>query len=187
MSRRVVILETSDVIASGIADVLAYSAHFKLIGTVPDTDTLEHRLPLDRPEIVIVGNPDAVDMTSLRSIVGSDVALVALVYRYVSQQQLRRFNAVIDVADSRGDIIETLISTETSSGDNSGEDNNFELSKRETAVLIHVAKGMTNKEIADTLNLSVHTVISHRKNIMHKTGIKSVAGLTLYAVMNNLI
>ncbi|MDY6258685.1 MAG: LuxR C-terminal-related transcriptional regulator, partial [Bacteroidales bacterium] len=64
---------------------------------------------------------------------------------------------------------------------------NYDLTKRETAVLIEVARGLTNKEIAEKMNVSVHTVISHRKNIMHKTGIKSVAGLTVYAMLNNLI
>ena len=63
----------------------------------------------------------------------------------------------------------------------------YELTKRETAVLVQLAQGKTNKEIADALNVSVHTVISHRKNITHKTGIKSVAGLTVYAMLNNLI
>jgi DNA-binding CsgD family transcriptional regulator len=50
-----------------------------------------------------------------------------------------------------------------------------------------VARGKQNKEIADELNISPHTVISHRKNIVAKTGIKSVAGLTVYALMNGLI
>ena len=54
-------------------------------------------------------------------------------------------------------------------------------------VLVLVAKGMANKEIADRLNISIHTVMSHRKNIAHKTGIKSVAGLTVYALLNNLL
>lgn len=62
-----------------------------------------------------------------------------------------------------------------------------ELSDRERDVLILVAKGLTNKEIASELNISPHTVISHRKNIVHKTGIRSVAGLTVYAVLNKLI
>ena len=62
-----------------------------------------------------------------------------------------------------------------------------ELSKRETDVLIAIAKGMMNKEIADQMNLSVHTVISHRKNITRKTGIKSVSGITVYALLNNFI
>ena len=50
-----------------------------------------------------------------------------------------------------------------------------------------MARGRTNKEIADEYNISVHTVISHRKNITRKTGIKSVAGLTVYALLNNMI
>ena len=46
---------------------------------------------------------------------------------------------------------------------------------------------MLNKEIADLYNISIHTVITHRKNITRKTGIKTVAGLTVYALLNNLI
>lgn len=61
------------------------------------------------------------------------------------------------------------------------------LTEREKEILVSVAKGMLNKEIADQYNLSIHTVISHRKNITRKTGIKSVAGLTVYALLNNLI
>ena len=62
-----------------------------------------------------------------------------------------------------------------------------ELSAREKEILVCVAKGMQNKEIADTCNISVYTVITHRKNITRKTGIKTVAGLTVYALLNNLI
>ena len=64
---------------------------------------------------------------------------------------------------------------------------NHELTKRETAVLIEVARGLSNKEIAARLNVSIFTVTTHRKNIVRKTGIKSVAGLTVYALLNNLI
>ena len=48
-------------------------------------------------------------------------------------------------------------------------------------------RGMANKEIAEELNISITTVISHRKNIMEKLNIKSVSGLTIYAVMNGYI
>jgi len=61
------------------------------------------------------------------------------------------------------------------------------LSDRETEVLLQIIKGFTNKEIAEILYISVHTVISHRKNIMLKTGIRSQAGLALYAVSKSLI
>ena len=61
------------------------------------------------------------------------------------------------------------------------------LSKREAEVLKLVALGLSNKEIANRLFISSHTVISHRKKITSKLGIKSISGLTVYAIINNLI
>lgn len=62
-----------------------------------------------------------------------------------------------------------------------------ELSQREKDVLQQVVKGLSNKEIADVLCISVHTVISHRKNIARKLNIHSAAGLTIYAIVNGMI
>jgi DNA-binding CsgD family transcriptional regulator len=62
-----------------------------------------------------------------------------------------------------------------------------ELTKREVDVLQLVSKGLANKEVADKLSISIHTVISHRKNISEKTGIKSASGLTMYAVLKKII
>ncbi len=62
-----------------------------------------------------------------------------------------------------------------------------DLSTREIEVLVLITKGFINKEIADKLNISLTTVITHRKNITEKLGIKSVPGLTIYAVMNGYI
>lgn len=62
-----------------------------------------------------------------------------------------------------------------------------ELTPRETDVLRCIARGMINKEIADSLNISINTVLTHRKNITAKLGIKTVSGLSLYAMMNGLI
>ncbi len=61
------------------------------------------------------------------------------------------------------------------------------LSEREKTILRYVALGFTNKEIAEKLFISTHTVITHRKNITRKTGIRTVSGLTIYALLNNLI
>lgn len=66
-------------------------------------------------------------------------------------------------------------------------DNNKELSGREISVLQQIVKGYTNKEIADFLNISLNTVLSHRKNITTKLGIKTVSGLTFYAIMNGIV
>lgn len=62
-----------------------------------------------------------------------------------------------------------------------------ELSERERDVLIQVVRGLSNKEIADVLCISMHTVVSHRKHITRKLNIHSTAGLTVYAIVNHLV
>lgn len=62
-----------------------------------------------------------------------------------------------------------------------------QLSDRERDVIIAVVQGMTNKEIADHLFISINTVITHRRNIARKLQIHSPAGLTIYAIVNNLV
>lgn len=61
------------------------------------------------------------------------------------------------------------------------------LSNREREIIVCVVKGMTSKEIADQLCLSIHTVITHRRNISNKLQIRSAAGLTIYAIVNKLV
>ena len=61
------------------------------------------------------------------------------------------------------------------------------LSDREIEVLSLIVQGFINKEIADQLNIGLTTVISHRKNIMDKLGLKSVSALTIYAVMHGYV
>ena len=61
------------------------------------------------------------------------------------------------------------------------------LSDREKDVLIHIAKGLSNKEIAEAMCLSVHTIATHRRNISTKLQIHSSVGLAIYAIANNLV
>ena len=61
------------------------------------------------------------------------------------------------------------------------------LSDREKDVIVSLVQGMSNKEIADHLCISVNTVITHRRNIARKLQIHSPAGLTIYAIVNNLV
>jgi DNA-binding CsgD family transcriptional regulator len=71
--------------------------------------------------------------------------------------------------------------------DNESPEKEQVLSAREITILKHVVLGLTNQEIADKLFLSVHTVTTHRKNINKKLGIKTVSGLMVYALMNQLV
>ena len=69
-----------------------------------------------------------------------------------------------------------------------GAAQNFDaLSDRERDVIISLVQGMSNKEIADHLCISVNTVITHRRNIARKLQIHSPAGLTIYAIINGLV
>lgn len=63
----------------------------------------------------------------------------------------------------------------------------LKISGREAEIIRMVAEGLTNKEIAEKLFLSTHTVTTHRKNIMAKLGVNNTAGLVLYAIHNNII
>ena len=183
MKQRLLIVEPSELIIEGLKSILDGQIRFKVLDPEMTAEHLEERLLAARPDIVLI-NPTLVDnITRLRS--EQPVAMVALVYQYVERDVIKNYDAVVDIRDSRAVVIETL--AQASPGESESGKNNYELTKRETAVLVQLAQGKTNKEIADALNVSVHTVISHRKNITHKTGIKSVAGLTVYAMLNNLI
>ena len=80
-----------------------------------------------------------------------------------------------------GELIKGLVSH------NTGRKEMVELTKREKTVLCHVAQGLSSKEIATKLGVSVHTVINHRSNLMKKTGLRRVAQLSLFAAQSGLI
>lgn len=62
-----------------------------------------------------------------------------------------------------------------------------QLGEREKEVIVALVQGMSNKQIADHLCISTNTVITHRRNIARKLQIHSAAGLTIYAIVNNLV
>jgi DNA-binding CsgD family transcriptional regulator len=61
------------------------------------------------------------------------------------------------------------------------------LTKREREIVLRIADGLGTKQIADKLNLSVHTIMNHRKNILRKTNTKNMAGLIVFAIKTGLI
>ncbi|MBP1638561.1 MAG: transcriptional regulator [Bacteroidetes bacterium] len=97
--------------------------------------------------------------------------------QHASQPFLNTNASESDVTEQICSLLDASVHQENSDG----------LTARETEVLTLVAQGLLNKEIADQLGISLHTVISHRKNIASKLGIKTVSGFTMYAAMNGLI
>lgn len=91
-------------------------------------------------------------------------------------------------ADTQENIIYKLQDIFTEKSDNaSSNEANKSLSTREIEILKLITQGNTSKEIADKLFISLNTVLTHRKNITSKLGIKTVSGLTYYAIMNGIV
>ncbi|MDA3883683.1 MAG: helix-turn-helix transcriptional regulator [Bacteroidales bacterium] len=99
-----------------------------------------------------------------------------------SEYIITHYSDIEEIAE----IIES-VEKEQDTHKNEIHENNENLTIREKEILKHVAMGFSNKEIAEQLFISVHTVITHRKNIVEKTGIKSISGLTMYAIMTKII
>jgi DNA-binding CsgD family transcriptional regulator len=105
-----------------------------------------------------------------------------------SQRKFTGFHETIEFTDNERVILRKLDkTTATIARLDTTQIMPEEISEREKDVLRLVALGYTNKEIAGKLFISSHTVITHRKNITAKLGIKTIAGLTIYALINKLI
>ena len=83
-------------------------------------------------------------------------------------------------------LVLNMMASDDQDADSPADDSGV-LSQREKEILAAVAHGKTNKEIADDLFISINTVVTHRKNIARKTGINSIAGLTVYAILNHIV
>ena len=189
MSNRVIICEASDIISIGLAEIIDSMAQFDVVSRLDNPEHLSEKITaLDANLLVIDPALLGFQNKDFLSQLGKEhpnVVIIALVSSCLDHTMLTPYNGVIEINDTRSKIISKM--NEFSQSETTKSNDDVELSKRETDVLVAVAKGMMNKEIADQMNISIHTVISHRKNITRKTGIKSVSGLTVYALLNNLI
>lgn len=186
---RVAIIEPSAIIAEGFAALAGRSGEFEVVYSGSDLRTLVERFAVIEPDLVVVGSQLVGGLSqSLRSLYPDlqGVALALLSTTVCDEELLRQFDGVVNIYDGQVQIIRKLQAA-VEQGETNPYSDSHDLSERERDVLILVAKGLANKEIAEQLNISIHTVMSHRKNITHKTGIKSVAGLTVYALLNNLL
>ena len=188
---KIAIAEPSILLRTGLEQLLHELPDAEIIFSTDNLSSLYARINALHPDILIV-NPllyDYAKRATIRAEFDSlpNLRLIGLVTSYVESQHQRQFAGVIELNDDFQRIKSTLNQVTNSLQSDGDEPDTDPLSDREKEVLICLSKGLKNNEIADTLNISVHTVITHRKNIVRKTGIKSVAALTVYAILNNLI
>ena len=190
-AKKVLLIVPSKIVARGTEAVLSELGECRVEGILTDLSHASQMRLRNIDADVIVLDPvvfDFVSRSSVRSHISeySDAAVVGLQTIPMDDEQKKQYDALIGLNDDPVLIVRKWRESLDSRQDNS-ETEEYDLSAREKEILVCVAKGMLNKEIADACNLSIHTVITHRKNITRKTGIKTVAGLTVYALLNNLI
>ena len=189
--KKVLLIMPSRIVARGIEAVLGDLGEFSVEGILTDLSRdSESRLKNMDADVIII-DPVVFDYASRASARGrisanSDAAVVLLNTLPQDDEALRQYDNSISIYDAPVTIVKKLRDA-IASREEITEPEGPDLSVREKEILVCVAKGMLNKEIADYYNISIHTVITHRKNITRKTGIKTIAGLTVYALLNNLI
>lgn len=161
----------------------------------PDVDILEigditqiaAQLARHRPDVLVV-NPASLGFCTpqqLRAQTGCEgMRCIALQLAVTDATMLSAYDEVLSVYDS----VETLRRKIVRPVDEAPREERQEpLSVREREIVVCIVKGMSNKQIAETLCISTHTVITHRRNIVAKLQIHSPAGLTIYAIVNKLV
>lgn len=189
----ILIVEPSDIIVEGLRTILEEAGGFNILASLCDSTNLNERIIASQPDVLII-NPTLLPQP-VRPFLASlqqtrpQLSIISLIYQYVEPDLLQAFKSTIDIRENRSTIISIINESFASTCDETDMDGNenADLSDRELDVLVLVAKGYSSKAIADELHISIHTVNSHRKNITHKTGIKSVAGLAVYAMLHNLM
>ncbi len=175
---KILIADPSYLVKKGLIDILNQFqevTQIKVIGT-------QHGLT----ELINSFNPNILLINSdFKTCIGISPTITITIYH--SEKSENNKNS-ISILDSKVDIIEVLTPfVKAFTKEKEVETESEDLTPREKLILKNVTLGLTNKEIANKLHISTHTVISHRKNITRKLNIKSVSGLTVYAILNDII
>lgn len=188
---KIAIAETSVIIRSGLALVLKRIQGMKILPIeVVSPESLSDCLRLHKPDILII-NPSFPGFFDVRKF-KEDTAdfnskCIALLCSMGDHSLLKNYDDTFSLYDEPEVLKEKLNKLLNVVEEQETETGQEVLSVREKEIITCVVKGMTNKEIADALFLSAHTVITHRRNIARKLQIHSPAGLTIYAIVNKLV
>ncbi len=187
---KVVVADNSVIIRNGIVTVISH-----LPGIVATTynvktqESLRNYVFMQDPDIVIV-NPLFDGLFDIKGFKEenkkSRTKYIALRSTVLDENTLAEYDENFSIFDT-SEVIAEKLQNVLERKEQKVEEPQETLSFREKEIVVCIVKGLTNKEIAEELCLSIHTVITHRRNISHKLQIHSPAGLTIYAIVNKLI
>ena len=188
---RIAIAETSVIIRGGLTAALKRIPNV-IVQPIEllSIEALHDCVRTQCPDMLIV-NPafgDYFDIGKFREETsGKKIRVIALVASFVDASLLSKYDESISIFDDLERLSKKISGLLNVPSEEEDLENQDALSQREKEIVICVVKGMTNKEIAEKLFLSIHTVITHRRNISKKLQIHSAAGLTIYAIVNKLV
>ena len=188
---RIAIAETSVIIRGGLTAALKRLPNVKVQPIeLLSIEALHDCVRTQCPDMLIV-NPafgDYFDIGKFREETsGKKIRVIALVTSFVDASLLSKYDESISIFDDLERLSKKISGLLNVPSEEEDLENQDALSQREKEIVICVVKGMTNKEIAEKLFLSIHTVITHRRNISKKLQIHSAAGLTIYAIVNKMV
>ncbi|MBT3208627.1 MAG: helix-turn-helix transcriptional regulator [Bacteroidetes bacterium] len=184
---KLIIIEPSEIIFTGLSKLIdSRKFNISQVSSFDDFILKTNKLQTD----LIIINPifilNSVKTFKKVQIEFQHIKWFALIYNYFDESLLNKFDEKIYINDDTFSLNSKINNQIKINKANTAKAIDT-ISDRETEILKLIVEGNSNKEIADKLFLSTHTVMTHRKNITHKTGIKSVSGLTIYAVVNKII
>ncbi len=191
---KIALAEPSVIIRSGLESLLKRMGDFRIqLIEITHTDNIPEGLRLHKPDILVINPslPGYGQIERLKEESGcQQLKCFALLYAATDNSLLAGYDDQINIYDNADEIkhkLERLYPNEPEEVVTEDTEEQQTLSAREKEIVICVVKGLTNREIADKLYLSTHTVITHRRNIARKLQIHSASGLTVYAIVNKLI
>ena len=185
LSLKIAIVEPSVMVRTGLGTLLRKLSGMQItVVEILEVESLLESLRIHKPD-VLIACPQLLLHHSFHRLreesAQAEMKIMALMTSLCPMSLLRMFDEQIR------EKLERLIDVSGDGGTVENGEEQQSLSAREKEIVICVVKGMTNREIADKLFLSAHTVITHRRNIARKLQIHSPSGLTIYAIVNKLV
>lgn len=187
---KVVVADTAMVVRMGVVAALkrALGANTACL-EVAHPEDFETKVISFAPSVIVVsptfgGRFDVIAQRIAVEEYAQGVKFVALLSSVLPASMLTEFDAQLSIFDSEDELVglfAALLGEEAADGDDET------LSYREKQVVRGVVSGLANKEIADQMNISVYTVLTHRRNIAKKLNIHSSIALAIYAISNKLV